>query len=78
MIRLLIIDRFEGEFAVCENEDGKVSNIHISKLEKSADVGSVLILIDEVYSPDEDETLKRKQQNISLTEKLRKKLSEKQ
>ena len=37
MIRLLIIDRFEGEFAVCENEDGKVSNIHISKLEKSAD-----------------------------------------
>jgi hypothetical protein len=36
------IDRFEGEFAVCESADGTSMNIVKSKLPKGAKVGDVL------------------------------------
>lgn len=40
----LTVDRFEGNFAVCEKEDMSILNIPISSLPEETAVGSVLIL----------------------------------
>ena len=40
----LIIDRFEGEYAVCEQEDKSTINIEKSSLPKEAVEGSCLIV----------------------------------
>ena len=40
----LTVDRFEGDFAVCEKEDMNILNIPISSLPEGTAVGSVLIL----------------------------------
>ena len=39
---LYIIDRFEGEYAVCEDKTGNTLNIHISDIPENAREGSVL------------------------------------
>lgn len=38
------IDRFEGEYAVCEKEDGNMINIAKSKLPSASREGDVLIM----------------------------------
>ena len=38
-----IIDRFEGKWAVCEAEDGKMIDIEKSKLPKNARAGDVIV-----------------------------------
>ena len=40
----VIIDRFEGEYAVCEKEDRKMMNIEKNKLPSIAKEGDVLII----------------------------------
>ena len=52
----LIIDRFEGEFAVCENEEGKMINISRNKLPKEAKEGDVIIIEKEKVYIDVEET----------------------
>ncbi|PJI08065.1 MULTISPECIES: DUF3006 domain-containing protein [Clostridium] len=42
----VIIDRFEGEFAVCEKEDRKMINILKDKIPEGAKEGTVLNLHD--------------------------------
>lgn len=42
----LIIDRFEGDFAVCECENGSMKDIEKSILPQDAKEGSVLIVDD--------------------------------
>lgn len=37
----LIVDRFEGEFAVCEDEEGKIVNILKAKINISLSEGDV-------------------------------------
>jgi len=39
-----IIDRFEGNYAVCESEDGKMFNLSRSKLPSAASEGDVIII----------------------------------
>lgn len=56
----LIIDRFEGSYAVCEKEDRSVTNIERSKLPESAKEGDVLILKDGKFTVDEAETAARR------------------
>ena len=38
----LVIDRFEGEYAVCENDDNEVLNIHISDLPENSKEGDII------------------------------------
>ena len=51
------IDRFEGDFAVCENrQTGEFVNIPKSKLPKDAIRGSIIIYSDGIYIPDSTST----------------------
>jgi hypothetical protein len=58
---MLIVDRFEGGFAVCEDGCGKTVNIPRTELPPSAKEGDCLIAAAEgVYAVDADETARRK------------------
>lgn len=51
------IDRFEGDFAVCENrQTGEFVNIPKSKLPKDAMRGSIIIYSDGIYILDSTST----------------------
>lgn len=53
--KILVIDRFEGDFAVCEDrESGKMHNIEISKLPQNVKEGDVIKLKNNQYSIDEE------------------------
>lgn len=58
----LIIDRLEGEFAVCEREDGTMLNIPKDKIPKHAHEGDVLNVENNKITMDEEETRKRKEE----------------
>lgn len=65
----LIIDRFENEFAVCEDfETGKIINIEKLKLPEESQEGNVLKFKDNKYTIDIQETMKRKQ---NIEDKMR-------
>lgn len=54
----LVIDRFEGEFAVCENRKNReMVNIKISKLPIQAKEGDILILKNNKFEIDEQERI---------------------
>ena len=56
-----IIDRFEEEYAVCENsETGKMENIEKNKIPTEAKKGDVIVLIDGEYLLDIYKTEERK------------------
>lgn len=58
----LIIDRFEGEFAVCEQEDGTMTNIKKDLLPDGLHEGDCIILQDDdtyVADPIRTEQLKQ-------------------
>ena len=56
----LIIDRFEAEYAVCEDENKKILNINKSKIPKQAKDGDIIIYTDGKYILDKEKTLNRK------------------
>ena len=56
----LIIDRFEDEYAVCEDENKKILNINKSKIPKQAKEGDIIIYTDGKYILDKEKTLNRK------------------
>ena len=56
----LIIDRFEGDFAVCEKEDRKMMNIKRDRLPPDAKEGDALIIEGDIITIDITETIKRK------------------
>lgn len=58
----LSLDRFEGEYAICEDDAQKVHEIHKSKLPTNAKPGDVLVLsLEGSLSVDKVETERRKQ-----------------
>jgi hypothetical protein len=57
----IIIDRFEGSFAVCEDENRRMINIERSKLPPGAKEGDVLRVNGEAYEVDSAATDARKQ-----------------
>lgn len=61
----VIIDRFEGDIAVVELEDGKVVNMAKTLLPQTAKEGSVIKI-----EIDEDETQKRKNEVQDLFDSL--------
>jgi len=56
----VIIDRFEGDFAVCEKEDRTMLNIKREKLPPAAKEGDALIIERNTISIDASETTRRK------------------
>ena len=66
----VIIDRFEGEFAVCEAEKGKMINIEKFRLPANAKEGDVLIVSPDKSEIDEEETKKRKKRIEELMRDL--------
>ena len=57
--RLLIVDRFEGRFAVCEQEDGTMVDVDVKLLPEETKEGDVLRVENGVYAIDADATLER-------------------
>lgn len=66
----IIIDRFEGEYAICENELEEMIKIDKNKLPAGVSEGDVLILEGEKIALDKNETQIRKEKIKKLMEKL--------
>jgi hypothetical protein len=66
----LIIDRFEGDFAVCENDNKIMVNISKKELPSEVKEGDVIYKYDEKYIIDLEETKKRKQEIQDITKNL--------
>ena len=65
-----VIDRFEENFAVCEDEQGNMVSIERNKITGTAAEGDILIQKLNGYVVDEKETIKRKKSIKSLAEEL--------
>ena len=57
---IVIVDRFEGDYAVCETENRQMINVDKSKLPKDTVEGSVLVISNGNIIIDYDETEKRR------------------
>ncbi len=68
----LVIDRFEGEYAVCEKGDRTMINIHRSKLPANTKEGDVIELAGDTIKIDMVETERRSKEIKKLMDKLRK------
>lgn len=66
----VIIDRFEGQYAVCEDEDQKMINIEIDKLPQGVKEGDVLIIEGDNIKVDKEETEIRRERIRRLMEDL--------
>jgi len=62
------IDRFEGEFAVCEKEDRQMIDIEKSKLPEMCKEGDILNIKNNIITIDLEATKKRKKEIEKLTE----------
>ncbi len=67
---MLVIDRYEGNFAVVEDDEGKTINLPRDMLEKDIPEGSVIVLLRGKYILDKAETEKRKKELFDLQESL--------
>ncbi len=66
----VIVDRFEGEYAVCEKENLDMINIEIKKLPKGVKEGDVLIIEEDSIRIDKDETKNRRNRIRKLMDDL--------
>jgi hypothetical protein len=66
----LIIDRFEGKYAVCETEKRKMINIEKSKLPVTAKEGDVIFKENGKYIIDVNNTKEREKTIQSLMDEL--------
>ena len=66
MEEILIVDRIENGYAVCETEQGEKKDIPLSET-KDVHEGDVLILKDGVYIPDKDKTEARRKKDTRPT-----------
>jgi len=66
----VIIDRFEGKYAVCEKEDRVMINIHISKIPFTSKEGDVLDMQDDKILMDNKSTDDRKKHIKDITKDL--------
>lgn len=67
------VDRFEGDLAVLVDDEGNSRTEPLSALPAGTHEGSIFLLTEEGYSPDLDTESKRREQVLSLQEKLRRK-----
>lgn len=67
----LSLDRFEGDYAVCEDDAQKVHEIHKSKLPTNAKLGDILRISSEgKLIVDNAETARRKTRIKALQDRL--------
>lgn len=66
----IIIDRFEGNYAVCEKEDTTMINIERNKIPIEAKEGSVLSVAEGKIVIDNEETISRKKDIEEFTKDL--------
>jgi hypothetical protein len=66
----VVIDRFEGIYAVCEKEDRSIINVEIEKLPLKAKEGDVLSITSDSVNIDVEETYIRKKEIEELTKDL--------
>lgn len=66
----LVIDRFEGNFAVCEKDDKTMIDIEKTKLPLEAKEGDVIIIEQDKITIDLIETKKRKSEITKITKNL--------
>ncbi|MPM26267.1 hypothetical protein SDC9_72768 [bioreactor metagenome] len=57
-----IIDRFEGSFAVCEDEDGRMQNIERNLISGNPKEGDIIEKQGVLYNINSEETEKRKKE----------------
>lgn len=69
-IMRVTIDRFEGNYAVCEKDDRTMINIEKSKIPNKAIEGDVLDIIETKITVNITETEKRKKRIEELTKDL--------
>jgi hypothetical protein len=67
---IVIIDRFEGDFAVCEKDDKKMINIEKDKMPFGAKEGDVLNIEGSFIIINKTATAKRKDEIENLTKDL--------
>lgn len=70
-MRKLIIDRFEGTYAICEDQEKKMFAISLNELPQGAKPGDVLQIsgVGEL-SVDQEETQRRRKKMAGLQSKL--------
>lgn len=66
----VVIDRFEGDFAVCEIDIGDMINIEKSKLPSEAKEGYILHVKGDVVNIDKSSTLNQKKKIDNLMKDL--------
>jgi hypothetical protein len=66
----VIIDRFEGAYAVCEKEDREMINISKTCIPSDAREGDVLVIEGGIVAIDIQETVKRKSHMDEIVENL--------
>lgn len=70
-MRKLIIDRFEGTYAICEDQEKKMFAISLNELPQGAKPGDVLqISVAGELSVDQEETQRRRKKMAGLQSKL--------
>ncbi len=62
----IIIDRIEGDFAVCELEDGSMKDIPLVELPTETKEGSVLVFADGEYNTDTETEQERNAKMLAL------------
>lgn len=70
-MRILAIDRFEGIFAICEDDERKAFAIERAELPSEAKEGDIIKISDDaVITIDKEETQRRRDKNKKLQDKL--------
>lgn len=68
---MIIVDRFEGNFAVLETDSGMI-DVEKSKLSDNIREGDVILESEGFYIKDEDTTRRRREEIIALRNKIMK------
>lgn len=66
---MLILERFEGDYAVIENNDDSLE-VKRENIAPEAAVGDILVERDGMYFPDKEETEKRRKKITELQNSL--------
>lgn len=69
-MRLVIIDSFEEDYAVCQTDEGEILEIEKAKIPTDAKEGDVLVLEGDEISINKEETIRLRQQIKKLMEDL--------
>ena len=67
---MLVIDRFEGDFAIVENDNGERFQIEKKLLSENAQEGSCVVEINGCFEVDCEATQKRRDEIIVITKKI--------